>query len=105
MNCSNYIFTKDGNLVESDYRTLKTSCKTLGIPYGRCTEDGFVPHDLRHNFVSDLICYADIETTRELLDHSNIEQTGDYLHTDERLMRDAIRDAKDLPEKRNRFDL
>lgn len=93
-----YIFTEDGNPVASDYRTLKKVCKSLGIAYGRFAEDGFVPHDLRHNFASEVIGHTDIETARELLGHSNIGQTGDYLHTDEKRMREAIRrrDGVDL---------
>lgn len=77
MNGSKYIFTKNGEPVESDYRTLRLVCRDLDIAYGRYTEDGFVAHDLRHGFASDIIGHSDIETVRELLGHSNIEQTGD----------------------------
>lgn len=88
---SSYIFTKDGELPPSDYWTLRVVCKKLDIPYGKYVEDGFIPHDLRHNFASDIIRHTDIETLRELLGHSNIEQIGDYLHTDAKRMREAIR--------------
>lgn len=88
---SPYIFTPDGKPIPSDYRTLKRLCAKLKIPYGRFTEDGFVAHDLRHNFASEVIQHGDIETVRELLGHSNIEQTGDYLHTDERRLRETMR--------------
>lgn len=93
---SKYIFTEDGEPIPSDYRTLKNVCKKLGITYGRYTEDGFVPHDLRHSFASDVIQHADIETVRELLGHSNVEQTGDYLHTNEKKLREAIRKAEGM---------
>ena len=37
---------------------------------------------------------------RELLAHSNINQTGDYLHTDEKRMREAIRRREGIDLKR-----
>lgn len=100
MNGSKFIFTKDGEPVESDYRTLRLVCRDLDITYGRFKEDGFVPHDLRHGFASDIIEHADIETVRELLGHSNIGQTGDYLHTDEKKMRAAVRRREGIDIKR-----
>lgn len=100
MNGSSFIFTKDGKPVDSDYRTLKIVCRRLEIPYGIYTDDGFIPHDLRHNFASEVIKHADIETVRELLGHSNIGQTGDYLHTDERRMREAIRKREGIDIKK-----
>jgi integrase len=78
---SEYIFTPDGQPIESNYRTLKNVCKDLDIPYGRFTDGGFVSHDLRHNFATGILHESDIETARELLGHSNIAQTGTYVHT------------------------
>lgn len=95
---SEYIFTDDGEPNESDYRALKTVCQKLNIPYGRFTDGGFIPHDLRHNFASEVIRHTDIKTAQEFLGHSNIQQTNDYLHTTETQMREAIqrRDGIDL---------
>ncbi len=86
-----FIFTPDGEPIPSHYRTLKTVCKKLKIPYGRNNEDGFIVHDLRHNYATDILKNSDIETARELLGHSNIAQTGTYVHTSEEQMRQAIR--------------
>ncbi len=88
---SDYIFTPDGEPVESNYRTLKKVCKDLKIPYGRYAEDGFVIHDLRHNFGTEILRESDIETARELLGHSDISQTGTYIHTSHDRLREAIR--------------
>lgn len=88
---SEYIFTSDGEPVESNYRTLKAVCERLDIPYGRFTDGGFVAHDLRHNFGTEILRETDIETARELLGHSNITQTGTYVHTSEDRMREAVR--------------
>lgn len=88
---SDFIFSPDGDPIESEYRTLREVSKKLDINYGRFKDGGFVIHDLRHNFGSEIIRNTDIETARELLGHSNIEQTGDYLHTDENRLREAMR--------------
>jgi len=86
-----YIFTPDGEPIESNYRTLKEICKELEISYGRYADGGFVAHDLRHNFGTEILRATDIETARELLGHSNISQTGTYVHTSTERMREAVR--------------
>lgn len=86
-----YIFTPDGQPIESNYRTLKTICEDLKISYGRFTDGGFVSHDLRHNFGTEILRGSDIETARELLGHSNISQTSTYVHTSAERLRDAVR--------------
>jgi integrase len=88
---SNFIFTPDGKPIESNYRTLKNICGDLKIPYGRFTDGGFVSHDLRHNFGTEILRESDIETARELLGHSNISQTSTYIHTSSERLRDAVR--------------
>ncbi len=88
---SPYIFTPDGSPIESNYRTLKKVCEDLEIPYGRFTDGGFVSHDLRHNFGTEILRESDIETARELLGHANISQTSTYVHTSSERLRDAVR--------------
>jgi len=87
---SDYIFTPNGSPVESNYRTLKNICEDLKIPYGRFTDGGFVSHDLRHNFGTEILMNSDIETARELLGHANIAQTSTYVHTSAERLRDAV---------------
>ena len=91
-----FIFTPAGNPIESNYRTLKTVCAKLGVPYGRYNEDGFVSHDLRHNFGTEIMRGSDIETARELLGHANISQTGTYVHTSPERLRDAVRNRENI---------
>jgi integrase len=88
---SDYIFTPDRQPIESNYRTLKNICKDLKIPYGRFTDGGFVSHDLRHNFGTEILRGSDIETARELLGHSTISQTSTYVHTSAERLRAAVR--------------
>lgn len=90
-NSGRFIFSAEGAPNEGDYRTLKNICENLGIEYGRWTSGGFVPHDLRHSFASEVIPHTDIKTAQELLGHARIEQTGDYIHTNERRLKEAIR--------------
>ncbi len=86
---SKYIFSDEGRPSEGAYKTLKLVCGKLNIPYGTFAEGGFVPHDLRHNFSTEIIRVTDIETAKNLTGH-----TGDhiltYLHTDEGRMREAM---------------
>lgn len=86
-----YIFTPNGEPIEANYRTLKNVCAKLKIPYGRFTDGGFVRHDLRYNFASDVINHTDIKTASTLLGHSNVQQSFDYIHTSETKLREAIR--------------
>ena len=86
---SEYIFTTDGEPLASDYRALKKACQTLGIAYGRYTDHGFIPHDLRHNFATEIIQVTDIETAKSLTGHTGNE-IFTYLHTNEKLQREAI---------------
>ncbi len=91
MKASDFIFSPDGEPVEANYRTLRQVCAKLKIPYGRFTKDGFVAHDLRHNFRTEILRESDIETARELLGHSNIAQTATYVHTNQDRLLDAVR--------------
>lgn len=84
-----YIFSQTGEVQNSDYRTLKTVCATLGIKYGKFTENGFVGHDLRHNFASEIIQVTDIETAKSLTGHTGTD-IFTYLHTTERQQREAV---------------
>lgn len=88
---TDFIFSSDGKPMESAYETLKEICVKLKIPYGRNVENGWTPHDLRHNFGTAILQNSDIETARELLGHSDIAQTGTYIHTSQDRMREAVR--------------
>lgn len=93
-----FIFTPDGTPIESAYRTLRNVCASLQIEYGRFNDGGFVLHDLRRNFATEILAHTDIETTRAFLAHSNISQTQTYVRTDTNRMKQAIkkREKKEL---------
>ena len=69
---------------------MKKVCEKLNIPYGNFNENGFVIHDLRRNFGTEILKETDIETTRKMLGHTNISQTQTYLTTDIEDMKRAI---------------
>lgn len=88
---SEYIFSKNGKPNEAWYTILKKICtEELGLNYGTFADGGFVPHDLRHNFATDITRLTDIETSKNLTGHSG-DHILTYLHTDETRMREAIR--------------
>jgi len=94
---SEYIFSKDGNPTESYYQTLKTVCGHLKLNYGTHKEGGWVPHDLRHNFATEIVRVTDIETAKSLTGHTGTHILT-YLHTDEKRQRQAMnkREGKEL---------
>lgn len=94
---SEYIFSKHGKPDESSYRTLRKACEHLEIPYGTFKEGGFVPHDLRHNFATEITQVTDIETAKSLTGHTGTHILT-YLHTDERRQREVMnrREGKEL---------
>lgn len=97
---SKYIFSTNGKPNEAAYAMLKRICEEkLNIPYGAFKEGGFVPHDLRHNFATDIIRVTDIETAKSLTGHTG-EHILTYLHTNEDRMREAVRarEGTDLTE-------
>jgi integrase len=96
---SEYIFSKNGKADESSYRALKNACAHLKIPYGTHSEDGWVPHDLRHNFATEIVRVTDIETAKSLTGHSGAHILR-YLHTDEKRQRAAMnkREGRELKE-------
>lgn len=92
---SEFIFTPDGKPIESNYRTLKEVCKELKIPYGQRVTGGFVLHDLKRNFATNLQQVTDIATLKELTSNSS-DTLNVYLNTSHKQMKDAMRSMENL---------
>lgn len=94
---SKFLFSKAGKPNEADYKTLKSVCAKLEIPYGTFTDGGFVPHDLRHKFATEIVRITDIETSKSLTGHTG-EHIPTYLYTDEKRQREAMnrREGREL---------
>jgi integrase len=95
-----YLFSDSGKPLESHYRKLKNLCQKLNIKYGSFTKGGFVMHDLRRNFGTEMLTATDIKTASEFLGHADLTHTGIYLATDKQKMINAVRklDGADIKE-------
>jgi integrase len=51
---SDYVFLYNGKPTREFYSALRTACKKAGIIYGREVKDGFIFHDLRRTFKTDM---------------------------------------------------
>lgn len=76
-----FFFSAAGKPHNKIYETLRLHCAKLEIPYGKTQENGFVPHDARHTFVTVLEHGAvDSSTTRSFSGHSKDTMLKRYAH-------------------------
>ncbi len=115
----NHVFLYKGKPVD-DLRTgLTKACEAAGLPYGHFVEGGFVFHDLRHTFNTNMrkagvpksvIMEITGHATREMFDRYNtvdhddkrqaIDQLGAYLENlDQTLDQEALGNKKGLRPK------
>jgi integrase len=80
------VFYWRGRPVKAFRGTLQKACKATGIPYGRAAADGFVFHDLRHTFNTNMrkagvaesvIMEVTGHSTREMFDRYNTVDAED----------------------------
>lgn len=73
------VFTSRGRPIKSIEVRVEVACKRAGIVYGRFTKDGFIFHDLRRTFYSDMrrARVAD-SVIRTITGHSRREVTDRY---------------------------
>jgi len=81
-----HVFLYMGETIK-DFRTaLKRTCKKAGIAYGRFEKNGFIFHDLRHTFNTNMrkagvaesvIMTATGHSTREMFDRYNTVDAED----------------------------
>jgi integrase len=98
----NHVFKYAGERIEVFYDGLKRACKDAGIAYGSKVSDGFVFHDLRHGFNTNMsragvpeavIMAITGHSTREMFDRYNTVDEQDKLQAVERLGKHLSRDA------------
>jgi integrase len=89
-----YVFGREnGSYVASFDKSWKRLFTLAGLPVGR--KDGYVWHDLRHEFVSFLADDgAAVHDLRELARHSDVETTSRYLTSQEDRLRELLRRAE-----------
>jgi integrase len=81
-----HAFLNEGKPIKSINKALRTACEKTGITWGRFVKDGFVFHDLRHTFNTNMrkagvpesvIMQITGHSTREMFDRYNTIDTED----------------------------
>ena len=87
----NYVFKYKDRPIKSIRTAVRTACKKAGIKYGRFTKGGFVFHDLRHTFNTNMRKAGVPESViMEITGHSTREMFDRYNHVDDGDMRKAV---------------
>ena len=91
-NNDNHVFQYKGKSIEGDIRdSLKKACKDAAIKYGRFVDGGFIFHDLRHTFNTNMRKAGVAESViMEITGHSTREMFDRYNTVDEDDTRKAI---------------
>jgi len=86
-NQDNHVFQYKGSRIKGDIRaSLKKACEKAGITYGRFVKGGFIFHDLRHTFNTNMrkagvaesvIMEITGHSTREMFDRYNTVDSDD----------------------------
>ncbi|MBW1954627.1 MAG: site-specific integrase [Deltaproteobacteria bacterium] len=89
---SNRVFQYKGQGIKGDIRdSLKQACKKAGISYGRFTKGGFIFHDLRHTFCTNLRKAGVPESViMEITGHSTREMFDRYNRVDDEDTKKAV---------------
>ncbi|MCP4160578.1 MAG: site-specific integrase [Deltaproteobacteria bacterium] len=91
---SDFVFIYDGHPVVDIRKGLKNACKKAGIIYGRDKKNGFIFHDLRHTFNTNMrkagvpesvIMEITGHSTREMFDRYNTIDFEDLKNATEKL--------------------
>jgi integrase len=88
----NHVFLYNGKPVKDIRGTLTQACEKAKIPYGRFQKDGFVTHDLRHTFNTNMRKAGVQESViMEITGHSTREMFDRYNTIDADDAKEAIR--------------
>ncbi len=90
---SNRVFQYKGQGIKGDIRdSLKQACKRAGIPYGRFKKGGFIFHDLRHTFNTNMRKAGVPESViMAITGHSTREMFDRYNRVDDEDTKEAIK--------------
>lgn len=87
----NHVFLFKGKPIRDIRTALTRACKDAGIPYGRYAKDGFVFHDTRHTFNTNMRKAGVAETViMEITGHSTREMFRRYDSVDDEDTRRAV---------------
>ncbi|MGZ3647929.1 MAG: tyrosine-type recombinase/integrase, partial [Syntrophales bacterium] len=86
-----HVFLYRGKPLKDVRRSLTRACRDAGIPYGRRTKDGFVFHDTRHCFTTNMRKSGVPESViMKITGHATTEMFLRYNTVDEQDTRKAI---------------
>jgi integrase len=86
------VFRYKGVGMKKADRSLKTACKAAGIKYGRFVKGGFVFHDLRHTFNTNMRKAGIAESViMKITGHSTREMFDRYNNIDQADIKNAIK--------------
>jgi integrase len=92
----NHVFQYAKKPIKSIAKALKNACEKAGIIYGRFKKDGFVFHDLRHTFNTNMRKDGVQESViMEITGHSTREMFDRYNTIDEEDTRNAVKTLED----------
>jgi len=87
----NHVFLYQGKPLKGIRRSLKTACTKAGITYGRFEKEGFIFHDFRHTFNTNMRKAGVAESViMEITGHSTREMFDRYNTVDNEDTRKAI---------------
>ena len=90
-NEDNRVFQYNGSPISDIRAGLKKACKDAGIKYGRFVDEGFIFHDLRHTFNTNMRKAGIQESViMEITGHSTREMFDRYNRIDEDDARKAV---------------
>ena len=90
-----HVFLYQGKPVRDIRDGLKDACKKAGIKYGRFEKGGFIFHDLRHTFNTNMRKAGVSETViMEINGHSTREMFDRYNSIDQDDTRKALKDLE-----------
>jgi len=88
----NHVFQYKGSPIKDIRAGLRDACKKAGIKYGRLVKDGFIFHDLRHTFNTNMRKAGVAESViMEITGHSTREMFDRYNTVDEDDTRKAVK--------------
>ena len=92
-----HVFLYQGKPIKSIHRAFNTACEEAGITRGRFVKDGFIFHDLRHTFNTNMRKAGVPESViMEITGHSTREMFDRYNTVDIEDTREAIKKMQDF---------
>jgi integrase len=88
---TNFVFLFQGDKLKKISAGVKSGCRKAGVPYGRFTPGGFVFHDLRHTYVTNMKrAGVENKVVMAMTGHADEKMMNHYWLVDESDAKEAI---------------